>query len=954
MILVPIGARQSERRHAPNTAIIIHSTQLHNADAHAASAPIMTDKPSLLSTQSVPSQLAPTVLLATAPRVDPPNKVELVEEEPYTIKCICNFSDDDGNTIYCERCDTWQHIECFYPDNREEAIREDFSHACAECHPRPLNREKAIERALQLNTNAPLPGAAEKKTKRPPAKSHKKKPKPLDSQLNGHNGAPELGKNGISNDHAVSKKAKSSHRPSHSVSSQAAKRSPPNTSRPNPAHPPSPANTPPDLPDDFQIHHYSPGFCSLYNQHIVPDTRSNNFITLAVPDALARWLHEPETMKQEVGRTHREVFQSETTVSDDKRPKIEVKDATQAVGPDTTLRWRFLKSTTPIEKDVPLMELNGQIGFQKDYCADNDNLWSDLSSPLPFVFFHPVLPLYIDTRKEGSPARYVRRSCKPNAQLDTYLFGGSEYRFWLVSDQHISADEQITLPWDFRLKRKVGPRWLHFLGLSEEDHASRDEREMDEAEYTAISNWIDRILSEYGGCACELENNCAFARFHRRYLHSKNHARSGGSKKKQRKPRTHTISPTSTGHATNSRAASEGHGDDGLDQDGHSQSGSVFSKPTSRDHTPLRQGSFDQLGILTEPTDRDKRKVAMVEDSFRRMEQQQPPRKKKRASDGTANPAPSKKSRNGSVVMHGQYVDVGTSRSKSGSPTTSQSPKFANQSKPTTSRRQSSAARPRRLPVSTKPVYCDAGVQTDPVEGEWFSGSQTPPRPKKRIISLSKRLLESKHRLHAAEDEQRRRASETPGPSISSAMDIDSPTCTKATSQMTELSLSGSSEKADVQMPDAPSSAAPEKETLNAEEDKPRSTPDLKVQLPPVPAFEDAGVEPYTTPTSLSASSSIARSPLSNGLPAPPVQSSMGGLPAQPSSGKKKLSLSDYTKSRLNKAAGKPAGITNPAAKPDLSGQEEPKSDDLLENQPPAAAEESKDHVNTSPAVNGS
>ena len=36
------------------------------------------------------------------------------EEDSSTIKCICGFSDDDGNTVLCEKCDTWQHIVCYY------------------------------------------------------------------------------------------------------------------------------------------------------------------------------------------------------------------------------------------------------------------------------------------------------------------------------------------------------------------------------------------------------------------------------------------------------------------------------------------------------------------------------------------------------------------------------------------------------------------------------------------------------------------------------------------------------------------------------------------------------------------------------------------------------------------------------------------------------------------------
>ncbi|KAH7374095.1 hypothetical protein BKA64DRAFT_649117 [Cadophora sp. MPI-SDFR-AT-0126] len=72
------------------------------------------------------------------------------EEEPYTIKCICDFYEDDGNTIYCETCDTWQHIECFYPGRVEEASRDDFEHSCADCKPRPLDRRQAKERGIKL------------------------------------------------------------------------------------------------------------------------------------------------------------------------------------------------------------------------------------------------------------------------------------------------------------------------------------------------------------------------------------------------------------------------------------------------------------------------------------------------------------------------------------------------------------------------------------------------------------------------------------------------------------------------------------------------------------------------------------------------------------------------------------------------------------------------------------
>ncbi|KAH0496689.1 hypothetical protein TgHK011_004040 [Trichoderma gracile] len=856
-------------------------------------------KPASLSTQAAVSTQVNHIAPAgsTGPD-DVAHKMEAPEEEPYTIKCICNFSDDDGNTIYCETCDTWQHIDCFYPENREEAIREDFAHSCADCKPRPLNRQKAIERTLRLRSSIVEPENIDKKAKRPPSKSHKKKPKPSDFPLNGNHGAAEGGKHGHSGDHHhhPSKKSKTSHRPSLSVSSQPSKRSPSyGNHRANPTHPPSPATTPPDLPDDFQIHHYSEGFCSMYND--VPDTRTNKFVSLAIPGALIRWVESSSALEKEVGRTPSEVFQEAVPALERKRPKLEIKDATQSLDNGTTLRWRSLKSTSPIEKDVPLIELNGEIGFQKDYCADSDNLWADLSSPLPFVFFHPILPLYIDTRKEGSLAR----------------------------DRAIPPSEQITLPWDFRLEKSVCQRWLHLLGLSDDDGAAQDEFELDESEYTAISNWIDRILSEYGGCACDLDNNCAFARFHRHYLYGKSQSR--GNKKRPRKTKAHTISPSSTGHATNSRAASEGHIDErSEDRAKRDESVPARSKPSSRDRTPLRQGSFDQLGILTEPTDRDKRKVAMVEDSFRRMEQeqQQPPRKKKRVSDGTTTSTSSKsKSRTGSTPHIGSYADASTtSRSKSGSPAGSISPNLGNQPKPAASHRASADVQspPRQSSAPPRSAYRDMGIQTDPVDDEWFSQPSALPCRKKRIISLSQRLLNNRFKARAEVDHKRISVSTSSRPSPADAMDVDAaevdekPDLPKAEAEVPQPASSSPAppppeQDEDKRAPDAlpaPSSSeapVPSSETPSSTLERPKGL-ELRVQLPTIPALDStAASTPSTTATMpLSAGSSTVQSAFISS-----ISSAANGVVATPSPIKKKLSLSDYTKSRMNKAAVKPS-----------------------------------------------
>ncbi|KFA79353.1 hypothetical protein S40288_03570 [Stachybotrys chartarum IBT 40288] len=82
---------------------------------------------------------------------------EGADEESYTIKCICHGPEDDGHTIYCEACGTWQHLACYYPHSHEEAMQEDFSHFCADCKSRqpdpqetaPLRRKNELVHGSQ-------------------------------------------------------------------------------------------------------------------------------------------------------------------------------------------------------------------------------------------------------------------------------------------------------------------------------------------------------------------------------------------------------------------------------------------------------------------------------------------------------------------------------------------------------------------------------------------------------------------------------------------------------------------------------------------------------------------------------------------------------------------------------------------------------------------------------------
>ncbi|CAD6505870.1 BgTH12-06802 [Blumeria graminis f. sp. triticale] len=723
----------------------------------------MTERPLSINTQA--ATLHSTFY---SPQLnDTPLLTESADDEPYTIKCICDYSDDDGNTIYCEKCDTWQHIECFYPGRVDDASREEFDHSCADCKPRSLDRRHATERQRLQRQNKLGNDAIDKKIKRPPSKSHKKKPKISEIQsTNFQDHDPH--RNSI--EHQSSTKKSKVYRSSQQVVIQN-KRSPSFTSRQETSSRPlSPAHTLPDLPTNFQLHGYSENFQTLYQQGHVQLTCTNSFASLSVSNSMSEWLRDPNRLYQDAGvRDKEDVFlHLKVSVDTLKWPELRV-EKKEDIYQDTILQWQYLITPVHLPQPGRIVELNGLVGFQKDYCSDVENRWTDSAHPRPFVFFHPRLPLFIDTRREGSIGRHVRRSCRSNTNLETFIASGTEYHFWLTSERSLSANEQITISWDFRFPPICRSRFLHLLNLGDEDGAPSDGSDITQEEYEQLTQTIQLVLSDHGGCACDLGSDCAFARFHRNYQQKTLIQAHGVKSKKPRRTKQSYIVVNGTDNSSCSRATSEVRQEQNDEEDSRSLPGSARGKFHSRDPSSVVCNN-DTNFVLTEPSDREKRKLAMLEDSFRKMEQGQPPRKKKRASDGT-NSSPSVNSTPAQALPRVRQRSNVTSW-----PPNAQS----NSSNQNSSRSRSGEANPRRhikspsdtlsltgempppsskslvsdfeknqttqLPT-VKNLYQDSSTQTDEFKEFWWS--RLNPLKRRSIIPLSKRLLRNRCRMEA-------------------------------------------------------------------------------------------------------------------------------------------------------------------------------------------------------------
>ena len=727
----------------------------------------MTDLPSSLDTHTAPiSDYGNTALPNGKPlQASGVAASPIEEEEDYTIRCFCGFQVDDGNTVYCERCDTWQHIECYYFEQYRNGQAPDvgsIDHACVNCAPRPYDKKSAIDR----QTDRFLPD--ERRSKKAPTKPIKKRAKlsePHSTLANGysnegydHFAAPER-TSGSPRDHGPPpKRPKTTHRNSGSVSLHAGpfaskSQSSRKTSK-NMAHPPSVLEyfDEPPSPEFLRLYEDDPGDAPL---------QANIFNDIGITRNLSLWSHDVESLGNAAnGLQPAQIFHRlgrplDSMVIPQLHKEHRVDKSVEIAGRHP--QWIFLTTENEMAKESIVGELRGRVGHMQTYCQDSANRWDYLRHPAPFVFFHPKLPIYIDARQEGSTCRYLRRSCRPNVEFRTILENGSDYRFIFIAKEDLPAGAELTISWTFdeHIRRCV----------DQLSNPIKQEGSVD-AEAAYVSDWVQKVLSNYGGCACESAEDCGLVKWLRPRdlpLHS------NGSSERHPKGRSGPSKATPNpdlANGSNSRASSEGmKRTDDEDRD--------RSRSTSGSKTPIGYAS----GVPSlEISDREKRKIAAAEKTFEQIEHErhQPANKRKKRSSGgsTLNTpvaatsvrtypgipstlftdhlsqrqlghgmAPTSQPNTPSLSAKPRYTDASTSGKISGSP-------IAKSSRGSYKRPVSNAKRSHypTSPSLDSPLgrqnYVHRAVQTDAMDFDNWDRPDTSHNCKRKVyISLGKRLL---------------------------------------------------------------------------------------------------------------------------------------------------------------------------------------------------------------------
>ncbi|KAL8812774.1 MAG: hypothetical protein Q9223_000848 [Gallowayella weberi] len=858
------------------------------------------------------------------------------EEEDYTIKCICGFHDDDGNTVFCDRCDTWQHTECYYYQNGEVPDVSDIEHCCADCKPRRLDIRGAIERQSMRRAQ---PDLGERKTKKTTTKSHKKKSRAPDSTATLTNGSPLYDRDdqhlvGTSREYTpATKRPKINHRPSHSLQSPRLiygpdeKRSG-STSRI--IH--SPSKTPgKHSSNGYFGEPYSQEFLHLYDDDPGDATmQANLFNDITITRSLSLWTQDAEALKEASHLEPPDIFhRCDQSLDSMVFPPIH-KEHKQGHIQDTEVRrpqWVYLTTDAPLVTGSIVGELKGKIGHMQDYIHDPLNRWDYLRHPVPFVFFHPKLPIYIDTRREGTKCRYLRRSCRPNLTMTTILENG-DYRFCFVAKHDLEVGSELTIGWTLD---------QHIRGMFRPNSEQVKDEGTTDADEDYVSEWVGKVLADFGGCACDSPSECSLAKYDRRARLPPN----GTSKPpagivKGRGGYGKRFSP-GTDQATQGRSHEVNRHDE--DDDNGSTSGSSRSKQRSRDTSPTNNaGGPSGFALGLELSDRDKRKIAALEKNFEQIEQdkQQPaPKKKKRTSGGSSAQASTTVAprQNGHVpsISHAdisdfdskpRYVEAGTSRRFSDSPVGKQPPALNALNNRSTSRKKRSYHVPPSPPayMAARRDYVSTSVQTEPDEqADWYMVPKSD-QLRRPFMSLSKQLLMRSQRSRLRMEqrlqmEARQQANlggtmqESNGNLVGRCQigeDVEMQDVAPSLSYATTETANGSP----VSKPRPPDHAGSRMESADTLiKPPPPSLPsngyrptELQVQLPS--SISQPGSDAISaSPRDIGQSPVVARSPFVQTLSTyPPLVSSSTSNVVQPSPVKKKVSLGEYMSRRGNKA----------------------------------------------------
>ncbi|KAF2902327.1 hypothetical protein ILUMI_03865, partial [Ignelater luminosus] len=345
----------------------------------------------------------------TAPEAEAVNNEDSFDHYgDYVTRCICGFLHDDGFMIECDKCKVWQHVRCVIKNNKK--VPDDY--LCEVCDPtKPVDRAKARSLQQQWMRENQEREAKLRKEARMRELKMKETLSDTDSSDGEQIGTSVLNKSRVGaggrrksdqGPRQNSRQRRDSSRPE-SVIRRNVKRKERKITKKKPKPPPKS-----DEETQETWHHSSISQLPQLRQWIenYEEAVTNHYS----PELRAR------ISSIRINGIHSDL----STQVDNSVHKCRV--YTQ---PLTSLK--YLVSTMHLAPNTPVIELRGKYMLSTQHRGNTLGHTGTLTTrqhaqrPGPFLFFYRLhkdnTEVCVDTRTYGNDARFIRRSCKPNAEL---------------------------------------------------------------------------------------------------------------------------------------------------------------------------------------------------------------------------------------------------------------------------------------------------------------------------------------------------------------------------------------------------------------------------------------------------------------------------------------------------------------------------------------------------------